>query len=67
MTKRIYYEFFYYHSIPEMLLWGVLLIGVWTVAALLFHRKGWSRAWTTGIGGKKSSAEKIRITIKGCM
>ena len=45
MTKRIYYEFFYYHSIPEMLLWGVLLVGAWTALALLFHRKGWSRAW----------------------
>lgn len=45
MTKRIYYEFFYYHSIPEMLLWGVLLLFFWTALALLFHRKGWSKAW----------------------
>lgn len=45
MTKRLYYEFFYYHSIPEMLLWGLLLVGAWTLLSILFHRKGWSRAW----------------------
>lgn len=44
MTKKLYYEFFYYHSIPEMLLWGVLLVGAWTVLAILIkpkHPKLW--------------------------
>ena len=45
MTRRLYFEFFYYHSIPEMLMWGVLLVGAWTLLSILFHRKGWSRAW----------------------
>ena len=45
MTRRLYFEFFYYHSIPEMLLWGVLLVGAWTLLSILFHRKGWQRAW----------------------
>lgn len=39
MTKRLYYEFFYYHSIPEMLLWGLLLVILWTVLAVYCTRR----------------------------
>lgn len=45
MTKQIYHEFFYYHSIPEMLFWGVGLTAVWAVLALFATRKKWTREW----------------------
>ena len=45
--SRIYLEFFYLHSIPEMLLWGVLLVGAWTAAAIFFRKKKWDKAWKT--------------------
>ena len=36
--SRIYLEFFYRHSIPEMLLWGVMLTAFWTVLSLISTR-----------------------------
>ena len=38
MTRNLYYGFFYRHSIPEILLWGVLLTVFWTALALVSTR-----------------------------
>lgn len=40
---KIYFEFFYYHPVWEMLCWGAGLVLVWTVLSVIFRR--WPDFW----------------------